>query len=400
MNLPADFVTSWTCPSLAEILDIVDSMRSSNQPGRLIPIISEIRPVDLYCYLSARFGIPNGIQNLLRNDHSDNLVHWDWTLSCNGGLLAFWGGNFRTDLWVRGDVPLDGVYKDDLIAQIRSDFKNYGPGMSAAKKQLERWTEFVNPHWRLKRAIERLLAELSTLDLESDFSENFNTPLTASQDAERWSATVARYNKAFGLCFGVRSMLPVMAEAFVNLLIFALVRPDIRKDPRLYENLIRQPIDVRVKSLHINCIGFQQPIDYAHQACRHFHSLINERNDLLHGNVSPEKQSFNEVYFRGRVPVFKEYRSLWQRTIAVDSQAVGLDRLKDEVATVGAFREYLLSCLVPEQRDVLRMVSEKRDLARNHEDGRLGVLFPDHLVDSRMDHTGGAEPSAERSEDA
>ena len=93
-------------------------------------------------------------------------------------------------------------------------------------------------------------------------------------------------------------------------------------------------------------------------------------------------------YFLGRVPVFTEYRSLWQRTIAVDSQAVGLDRFKDEVATVRAFTTYLLFCLEPKTRDLMFAIAQKRDLARNHEDGRFGILFPDHLVDTRS----GLEP--------
>lgn len=179
-------------------------------------------------------------------------------------------------------------------------------------------------------------------------------------------------------------MLPVMAEAFVNLLIYVQALPDIKKDTRLLENLIRQPIDIRVKSLHINCVGFQHAVDYSSPACRQFHTLINERNDLLHGNVSPEKQKFNEVYFLGRVPVFKDYRSLWDRTLAVDIEAVGLDRLEHEVATVDMFVEYLLSCLDPKTRELISSVTRKRDLARSHEDGRLGILFPDHLVECRV----------------
>ena len=54
-----------------------------------------------------------------------------------------------------------------------------------------------------------------------------------------------------------------------------------------------------------------------------------------------------------------------------------------EVATVGAFTTYLLSRLTPKIRDLISAIAEKRDLAKNHEDGRFGILFPDHLVDTR-----------------
>ncbi len=384
MSLPHDFVSSLICPSTRELIEFMLARTKTAQPAKSISIVNELRPVDLYCYFSARFGSANGTQNLLRNNHSDNLIHWDWTLSCQYGHIAFWGGNFRTDVWLLGDFPFNESAKDDLIAQIRADFANHGKAMSEVRKQLEHWTEYVNPYWRLKRAIDQLLKDVNTLDLNPAQGECIHSPLslTLASNSQNWNALTANYNKAFGLCFGVRSMLPVLAEAFVNLLIFILVRTDIRKDQRLYDNVIRQPIDVRIKSLHINCVGFERPVDYAHDACRRYKSLINERNDLLHGNVSPEKQSFNDVYFSGNVPVFKEYRSLWQRTVAVDSETVGLPRLNDEVATVEAFTAYLLSCLSPKNQDMVRTVIATRDLARNHEDGRLGILFSKYLIDS------------------
>lgn len=37
----------------------------------------------------------------------------------------------------------------------------------------------------------------------------------------------------------MRSMLPVMAEAFVNLLMYLLMKPTLKKDDRLRENIIR-----------------------------------------------------------------------------------------------------------------------------------------------------------------
>jgi hypothetical protein len=381
MTVPTNFVSTWTCPSPSELIAALRAREKPVRPYRSIAVVNEIRPIDLFCYLTARFGAANGVQNLLRQDQSDNLIHWDWTLSCRYGHIAFWGGNFRTDIWLLGDYPFDESDKDELLAQIRHDFAPHGKEMSEARNRLEHWTEFVNPYWRLKRAIDQLLTELQTIDLDPAIGKSVHSPLSFSGNQRAWLELAARYDKAFGLCFGVRSMLPVLAEAFVNLLIFLYARKDIRQDQRLYDNVLRQPIDIRIKSLHINCVAFEKPIDYTHHACRRYHSLVNERNDLLHGNVSPEKQRFNEVYFSGRVPVFKEYRSFWDRTVAVDSEAVGLSRVREEVQTVEEFTAYLASCLTQRNQQIIASVCRKRDLGRNHEDSRIGILFPDHLVD-------------------
>lgn len=178
-------------------------------------------------------------------------------------------------------------------------------------------------------------------------------------------------------------MLPVMAEAFVNFIMYVLMRPEIRGDNRLRENAFRQPIDVRVKSLSLNCLGFAKSIDYSDPACGRYHSLVNERNDLLHGNVVIDKLKFNEVYFQGKIPIFKEYRSMWQRSVGVEIHAVGLDHVFDELATVQTFIEYVLSCISDDLRPHVERLLTTRDLGLNESNGRIGVLFPGWLVDFR-----------------
>lgn len=383
MPLPPDFLIQLECPTTEVLLERIKSENSNAAKRSFLELRNELKPIDLFCYFWARFGPPNGIQNYLRNDHSDNLVHWDWTFQYGETLIGFWGTNFRTDLFVIGDSPLTEKEKPDLVAQIKSDYRSFGPKMAAIRAKLEHWTEFVNPYWRLTRAISSLRAELATLDLSSPFETGYNTPTTAVEQHETWEKVAAAQSRAFGLCFGIRSMLPVWAEAFINLLIFTHARTDIKSDARLMESLYRQQIDLRVRALHINCVGFEHAVDYKSDECKSFHRLINERNDLLHGNVVPEKQKFNEVFFLRNIPVFNEYRSLWDRTLAIDAKAVGLDQLESEVKTVEDFIGYVLGCLKPKTREMMQYIVSRRDLAKNNEDGRFGILFPEHLVDSR-----------------
>ena len=192
-----------------------------------------------------------------------------------------------------------------------------------------------------------------------------------------------RLNKAFGICFGIRSMLPVMAEAFINLILFTLMDHERKKDERLKNNLFKQDIDVRVKSLHLNCYGFKQAVDFSNPVCRQYNRLVNERNDLLHGNIAINKLKFNEVYFLGRVPIFKEYHSMWNRVFDVQKEAVGLDKVMDEIAVVTDFIDYVLSCLDDRTRPALDQIISKRELGLLEKEMRVGVLFPNHLVDYR-----------------
>lgn len=380
MTLATDFVASLKGAHPKEFLE---DMRREDRPklGHRWVLRNEIAPSDLYCYLGARFGAPNGFQNFLRKDDSDNLIHWEWCLRCGEGWLTFQGMNFRTEVWITGRDGFKDVDNSMLVSQIKADFANYGKKMSEIRKALEHWTEFVNPYRRIEGAIEKLLGDLRELKLRP---EDEAIPDITSADqitADRWGELAGKYAKGLGLCFGIRSMLPVMAEAFVNLILFVLMRPDLKSDDRLRENTIRQPIDVRVKSLHVVCLGFERPIDYSHEFCKAYHTLVNERNDLLHGNVVLDKLKFNEVFFNGRVPVFKQYRSMWERSVGVEIQAVGLHRLEREVETVNNFIGYLKSCMNEKVRAQFEQIAQVRDLGLNSKNGRIGVLFPGHLVD-------------------
>lgn len=380
MSLPLDFVASLTCPTTSELLS--ELRREGRKPeAKFSAFWNEVAPSDLYCYLYARFGAPNGVQNFLRSDSSNNLIHWEWMLRASPGWVLFQGMNFRTAIIFLELPDAENYGAPELASQIKADFSNQAKSMGKVRKSLEDWTEFVNPYQRIRSSVDSLLAELKALELSSEDEPAPDISGLRSASNINWSEMAARYSKGLGLCFGIRSMLPVMAESFVNLLLFALMRPELKSDARLRENTIRQPIDVRIKSLSVTCVGFATSVDYTHAAFKDYQSLVNERNDLLHGNVVLDKLKFNEVYFKGRVPVFKRYRSLWERTLGVDVQAVGLHRLSNEVEVVDRMVLQLKTHLNPATRDFIEQVSRQRDLGLEQKTGKFGVLFSKQLVD-------------------
>lgn len=344
---------------------------------------NEIRPSDLYCYLGSRFGTPNGLQNFFRNDDSNNLVHWEWHLKTSIGHITIIGLNFRTDVWISG-ATLPETEKPELVTQIKSDFRNYGKGMAHIRKEhLEPWVEFVNPYQRLARAVKQLIKELDELKL--DPSSDTQSSLLESENlqtaSKQWDDKAADYSRAIGLSFGIRAMVPVMAESFVNLLLFILIKPAVRSDKQLFDGIFRLPMHVRVRSLPYYCTGFKDPVDSSHQAVRDYLQLVDTRNDLLHGNIDIEKLKFNELYFYGKVPIFNSYSTMWERSLGVAHRAVGLGEVHAELAVVDAFVSYLLSLLEEELGKDAKRVSEKFDLGIRTDTGRLGILFGETLVD-------------------
>lgn len=97
MPLPPNLIASLKGAHPKEVLEDIRRTDHLKQGGRLV-LRNEIAPSDLYCYLGARFGPPNGLQNFFRKDDSDNLIHWEWALRCQQGWVTFQGMNFRTEV--------------------------------------------------------------------------------------------------------------------------------------------------------------------------------------------------------------------------------------------------------------------------------------------------------------
>ena len=353
--------------------------------GEIWEFKNEIKPLDLYCYLYAKYGPPNGIQSLLRSNDSDNLIHWEWALAGEYGIIMIQGQNFRSEVLLRGHFKDKELTVSDFISQIKSDIGNQGKKISELRKSLEKWTQFINPYKRIESAVEQHFLKLKELDLDP---QRDKVPHPSSKSdwesyGDRLTAATDKYSYAVGLTFGLRSMLPVLAESFINLILFILCRPDIKSNERLLQSTIRQPIDVRIQSLHINCVGFDDAIDYSSSECKKFHTLMNERNDLLHGNVEVNKLAIGDVYFNGNVPLFLQYEDFWDKSIGVSMKSVKFDQIQNDRASVNEFINYVLSKLKPEVKENVELIMSKGQLGFNHKTGRIGVLFPDHMVDFR-----------------
>ena len=383
MVLPSGFFEGITVVPTKRVVEL---FQRENRPrmGTRWTFKNEVRPSDIYCYLRARFGLPNGIQSvILRRNDSDNLIHWDWFLKSSDGVyMTIQGLSFRTEVWLSG-LKLKDSEKSNFISQLKAEFDNHGADMGKVRQALEHWIEFVNPYQRLRRAVLQLNDELLSLELDvlRKPIPDLVDAASATQVELEWKKQTALHARALGLCFGIRSMLPVMAEAFVNLLLYVLMKPDLKKDERLKENSMRQPIDVRIKSLSHNCVGFKEHIDYSVEACARYHTIVNARNDLLHGNVVIDKLRFNELYFEKKVPVFIEYSTMWERSFDVAHWSVGLDEVKEELEIVENLIHYITACLEDAIRDAVEMMSGKFDLGLNKKTGHVGVLFPDWVVD-------------------
>lgn len=107
------------------------------------------------------------------------------------------------------------------------------------------------------------------------------------------------------------------------------------------------------------------------------------QNDLLHGNVEVNKLSIGDVFFNKKVPLFIQYEDFWDKSIGVSMQSVKLESIHEDRVVVEKFIQYVLSKLTANIKEQVELIMEKGQLGFNHKTGRIGVLFPEHMVDFR-----------------
>lgn len=357
------------------------------QNGLMWELNNEIKPVDIYCYLNAKYCPPNGMLSMpgIKADDSDNLIHWDWIFAVEFGLVWIQGHNYRTEVHLMGDFKDRGLTASDFVNQLKKDFGKYGKAITKFRTELERWSHFVNPHIRVRNAIDKVREELLELNLSLD-SDGPKNPVTYKESqafAERWKEESEKYSYAVALGFSFRAMLPILAESFLNLFIFLLVKPEIRSDADAFAKLVRLPIHERVLKINETCREIYKEIKISDDEYKKFHSLMNERNNFIHGNVDIPSLTFDEVYFQDRTPLFNSYSSFWQQSVGVSVKQVKLDSVERDYYAVQNFIDWLVGHVHPFLTKQLYATAEKVHLGYNKKTNRVGVLFPEAMADFR-----------------
>lgn len=383
----AIYVQSLKAPDFTILADEVLSNKRRAK-GSVWTVDESITPADLYIYFHARFGSPNGTMMVARAPHSNNLIHWHYTLKSGSTYLDVIGLSTRTELWISDYTNLTDEDWRALIAAIKNDFGSYGKELTAVRAKLEKWRLFYNPYRRLETIVEKLSQELSQIDASTLVlpPDPTATPglmlkdsLSKTDDLHEFTRKIAEAAKNYALArersICLRLLCPVWGESFVNFVIFFLARDEIKNDDRLYQEYIRNDIDIRIKLLHINCKHFDKPIDTSQRAYKDFHSLMNDRNDILHGNVDPSKLGYETVYFDGTIPLFTESQGLAINSLGKSLIGIEPSETLTRVKIVRSFIEFILGHIEPSVRGQLILLLKQRDIGWRSDIKGLGILF-------------------------
>ena len=118
----------------AAAMTLVQSPALSPSADCTIARVFMISPLDLYAYLKARFGNPNGFQMRLKSPSSDNFTHWHWTLQHGDRVIEFMGLNLHAAAYIEGVPEPTSADEEQFTTSLKADFSNYGPQRRASAK--------------------------------------------------------------------------------------------------------------------------------------------------------------------------------------------------------------------------------------------------------------------------
>ena len=387
MNNPADRIAEWRLVDpvlmVRHLKGMVGHLKGESSKGPVSSWIvnDTLTPIDLYVYLKARFGAPNGFAMTLKNSTVDNLTHWNWTLQVNDHVIEFMGLNLYAVAHIEGYVDPTPRDLAEFSASIKADFSNHGPQMSRVRKALEKWSIFLNPYKRFRDVVDDYALKLRSLGIDQLALPTI--PVTSEQmqtESQRWPVLQQKYAEALGLGASLRMLAPVLAEAFVNMLIFLLAKPDVKQDKRVYDDVLRREIDLRVKTLHLNCVGFSTPVDTRSQSFKNFLTLMNGRNDFLHGNVDPRKLQYDTVSFDGNIPLYDRYKNFAELAFVQRLVHVEPHLALNDVEIVDEFIKLLLEHLDPIVRDEVQLFMSVLNPGYREETMQVGNVLPSFAI--------------------
>ena len=388
MNIQEIFdIDNWEKASLKYLSESLKNKDSSLTISVWKNYNKELSPLSLYKFLKARFGIANGISMLLKAESTENLIHWHYTFVIGQNELHFWGKSSGVEILLKTTQDINFIKEEwtILIKNIKSSYSQYGKQMKEIQSHFEKYTLFINPFTRLNDSLSRLITELKGLDInEVKRIDVYNVSDKARDEYyESFNQWIINIEKSVSLGTTIRMLSPVLTESFINTLLLVLVKDEFRNDKRLYDNLIRQQIDIRVKTLHLNCNGFVKPINSAEQEFKDFQTLMNNRNDFLHGNIDPTQLMFEDVYFDMKyIPLFDEDEGIIRKTMKNYLKNVEVEKALIDYKVVQKFIEFVLSHTNEKVQEHIKHLLITRMPGYNNKTKGIGILFPVGLVET------------------
>jgi hypothetical protein len=343
----------------------------------------EISQLDLYCYLRDKYGNPNGIQSFLRANDSDNYIQWHFSLKLENYYLDILGSTrfLEFEIFALTDTEIIHSFSS-IIEYLNKCLTESKKAISTFKTHLEKWSLFLNTFKRVNDVFTIYCEKY--LKIADKIPELPNKSSLSKKEAALYNKELKIFiqkvsqKKEYGLIS--RTLSPIVGESFINLTFFVLAKDEIKNDDRLFESLMRNQIDIKIKTMHLYCKYLNKQLNQNDSRFKDFLTLMNKRNDFLHGNVQPAINKFDTVYFEGTVPLLSK-----EMDLGVEMSQSALFQITNEdiefcKKAIQGIKSLILDSIDSKVKDEMNRIYSTSTLGWKDSTKTVGILFPDYYA--------------------
>ena len=378
---------NWIALNLKEVLSFKEKNGPSSFAGEALSIRSKLRPVDIYCYLIAKFGEPNGMQSIMLNSgipgmplpDSGNLFHWDFQFKCNDVQIYIVGMTAEVHVFISEDVSHSQWI--ELIENFKSGFANESEEKSKIYRRLEKWVHFANPYASIADSCADLFEDISSVlqsghEFQPMGAEGLADPVYQAQ----LGRVSERAENLYSKCIQLKVLTPILGEAFINMVTSILAKPDIKSNRERWISYRKSSIISKIENINNDCLYLKNNINKSSEAYKSFMRIKNERNDTIHANVIPELYPLRTVFFDGKIPLYCEGGDIFKNFWDTFERFVNPSKVLQDYLDTHSFFAEVYECIDNRFVGNVRSVIEDSFPGYDAKRQKFGKLEPNHLA--------------------
>lgn len=273
--------------------------------------------------------------------------------------------------WWNGDVD-----PQELVAYLERSIVLHADKIEDVIATLDHYKLILNPYIRHKTLADLATKELSELSLvEPQFPSDERR---SAEDLEKFKNAYARYmaavDKQASLTLLAVTESAFMAEAYLNMLLAVLMRPEIRASKSIQQETLFRKWRNKVERLPLDCLHILPP-DMGDSCLRDVKTMFDLRNKVAHSYPDKEKMKVGEMWFEQSFPVLEAGQPFRKFAITLHNQLPSDVEAHFCIEAAKKFAKFLTNLVDPKIRDSIEFLIESNPIGFNETKGIYGVPF-------------------------
>jgi hypothetical protein len=335
----------------------------------------------LFALLKWRFGGPNGILSFVGKPGGDPDAPFKWDFV----FCPYQDINFQI---IRGVSNIEvrwwggAVTEKEVIEYLHYNIGKHPSEIDKSISELEPYTLILNPYIRHKALIQWALDDLKRIKPSAPLYPSGNK--TSNKDIDRFKKQYQMFMKQVEAQASLTMLVVLesafMAEAYLNLILAFMLRPEIRKTKNIYQETIMRKWRSKVERLPIDCLYIQSQPNMGDARVRDAQIMFDLRNRVAHSYPDKEDLKVGEMWFHRSFPILEKAEPFHKFSLALHNQLPSVDDAMFCSKASAAFISFLEELLAPQIKDDFVFASEANPLGYNESKGIYGVPFGKFMI--------------------